>query len=111
MRSLVSKLMGTGSERHHAELRKIVARVNELEAHYQGLSDEEIRAEMAEVRAEVREAAAYREADEEETSAAHGRRRTTAGSRWPWTASCRMSSLPLARSPAGSAGCATTTSS
>ncbi len=74
MRSLVSKLMGTGSERHHAELRKIVARVNELEAHYQGLSDEEIRAEMAEVRAEVREAAAYREADEEEISADSARR-------------------------------------
>jgi preprotein translocase subunit SecA len=43
-----------------------VDQINELEAHYAALSDEQIKAEMAEVRQEVREAAPASEPSEEE---------------------------------------------
>ena len=55
MRSLLSRLVGGGNDSHLSKLRPIVARINELEAHYQALTDEQIRAEMADVRAEVSE--------------------------------------------------------
>ena len=73
MRSLISRFTG-GNEASLGPLRRIVARINELEAHYKDLTDEQIRAEMADIRAEVREAAAYREADEEERTADSARR-------------------------------------
>ena len=73
MRSLISRFTG-GNEASLGPLRRIVARINELEAHYKDLTDEQIRAEMADIRAEVREADAYREADEEERTADSARR-------------------------------------
>ena len=56
-------------------MRPIVARINELEAHYTPLSDEQIRAEMAEVREEVRQAAPPSEPSEEELETADSERR------------------------------------
>ena len=47
MRSLISRFTG-GNEASLGPLRRIVARINELEAHYKDLTDEQIRAEMAE---------------------------------------------------------------
>ena len=44
MRSLLNRLIGGGNESHLARIRPIVAAINELEGHYQGLSDEQIRA-------------------------------------------------------------------
>ena len=69
MRSLLSRLIGGGNDGNLSKLRPIVARINELEAHYQALSDDEIRAEMAEVRKEVAEQAAFEEPSEEELEA------------------------------------------
>ena len=66
MRSILSRLIGGGNESHLSRLRPIVARINELEAHYEALTDEQIRAEMAEVRDEVREAAPPSEPSDEE---------------------------------------------
>ena len=57
MRSLLSRLVGGGNDTNLSKLRPIVARINELEAHYQALTDEQIRAEMADVRVEVAEQA------------------------------------------------------
>jgi preprotein translocase subunit SecA len=57
MRTLLTRLLGGGNEAALHGLRPLVARINELEEHYTGLTDEQIRAEMADVRDEVREAA------------------------------------------------------
>ncbi len=58
MRSILARLVGGGNEAHLSKLRPVVARINGLEEHYQSLTDEQIREEMAEVRAEVAENAA-----------------------------------------------------
>ena len=47
MRSLLTRLVGGGNEAHLARSAPIVARINELEAHYEALTDEQIREEMA----------------------------------------------------------------
>jgi preprotein translocase subunit SecA len=57
MRNLLTRLISGGNESQLKRLRPIVERINELESHYEDLSDEEIRQEMDEVRSEVREAA------------------------------------------------------
>jgi preprotein translocase subunit SecA len=75
MRTLLSRLVGGGNEANLSKLRPIVARINELEAHYEALSDDEIRAEMAEVRAEVAEQAAPTPPTPEEQSHADRERR------------------------------------
>ncbi|MBX3028667.1 MAG: preprotein translocase subunit SecA [Chloroflexi bacterium] len=66
MRSILARLMGGGNEAHLSKLRQIVAQINELEAHYQALTDDQIREEMAAVRAEVAERAAPTPPSEEE---------------------------------------------
>jgi len=58
MRSILARLVGGGNEAHLSKLRPVVAKINALEEHYQALTDEQIREEMAQVRAEVAEAAA-----------------------------------------------------
>ena len=75
MRSILSRLIGGGNESSLNQLRPIVARINELEAHYVELSDEQIRAEMADVRAEVRQAAPATEPSEEEVHSLDSERR------------------------------------
>ncbi len=75
MRSLISRLMGGSNEGNVNRLRPIVARINELEPHYETLSDEEIRAEMRDLRAEVAEDAAPSEPDDEELELTGERRR------------------------------------
>jgi preprotein translocase subunit SecA len=66
MRSLLTRLVGSGNDAHIARLRPVVARINELEAHYQALDDEQIRAEMQDARAEVAEATRPTSPGEEE---------------------------------------------
>jgi preprotein translocase subunit SecA len=66
MRSLLNRFVGGGNDANVSKLRPMVARINELEAHYEALSDEQIRAEMADVRAEVAEAAPGTPPSEEE---------------------------------------------
>jgi preprotein translocase subunit SecA len=66
MRSLLSRLVGGSNDAHISRLRPVVAKINELEAHFQALSDDEIRAEMAELRAEVLEDAASSEPSSDE---------------------------------------------
>ncbi|MGD8683128.1 MAG: preprotein translocase subunit SecA [Chloroflexota bacterium] len=66
MRKFLSRLVGTSQESNLKPLLPVVERINELEAHYRELSDEQIRAEMAEVRDEVREAAPATDPSEEE---------------------------------------------
>ena len=46
MRSLLARLVGRRQRRPPRPLRPIVAAINELEAHYAALTDEQIRAEM-----------------------------------------------------------------
>jgi preprotein translocase subunit SecA len=75
MRSILTRLLGGGNETHLAQLRPLVARINELEPHYESLTDEQIRAEMADVRQEVREAAPVTEPSEEEQDTADSERR------------------------------------
>ncbi len=75
MRSFLSRFIGGGNDSHLSRLRPIVARINELEAHYTALSDEQIRAEMAEVREEVRQAAPPSEPSDEELQTADSERR------------------------------------
>ncbi|MEO7117599.1 MAG: preprotein translocase subunit SecA, partial [Candidatus Limnocylindrales bacterium] len=75
MRSLITKFVGGSNESHLKRLRPIVVQINELEAHYQALSDEEILAEMAEVRDEIREDAAPSEPSDEERDAADSEKR------------------------------------
>ena len=58
MRSILARLVGGGNEAHLSRLRPFVARINDLEEHYQALTDEQIRDEMAQVRAEIAEQAA-----------------------------------------------------
>jgi len=66
MRKFLSRLVGTSSESNLRPLQPLVDQINELEAHYTELSDEQIRAEMAEIREEVRAAAPASEPSEEE---------------------------------------------
>jgi preprotein translocase subunit SecA len=58
MRSILARLVGGGNEAHLSRLRPVVAQINSLEEHYAALTDEQIREEMAEVRAEVAQNAA-----------------------------------------------------
>ena len=55
MRSILARLVGGGNEAHLSKLRPVVAKINGLEEHYQALTDDQIREEMAQVRAEVAE--------------------------------------------------------
>jgi preprotein translocase subunit SecA len=66
MRKFLSRLAGTSEESNLKPLGPLVDRINELEPHYADLSDEQIRAEMADVRKEVREAAPATEPPDEE---------------------------------------------
>ena len=66
MRSILARLVGGGNEAHLSKLRPVVAKINGLEEHYQSLTDEQIREEMAAVRAEVAENAAPTPPSEEE---------------------------------------------
>ncbi|CAN5789841.1 preprotein translocase subunit SecA [soil metagenome] len=66
MRNLFSRLVGGSNDANLARLRPIVARINELEEHYQALTDEDIAAEMADVRAEIQEEGAASEPSKEE---------------------------------------------
>ena len=66
MRNLFSRLVGGSNDANLARVRPIVARINELEEHYQALSDEQIAAEMAELRAEIQEEGAASEPSDEE---------------------------------------------
>jgi len=66
MRRILSRLVGGSNESHVSRLRPIVARINELEPHYQALSDAEILAEMVELRAEILEDAAPSESSQDE---------------------------------------------
>ena len=66
MRNLFSRLVGGSNDANLARVRPIVARINELEGHYQALSDEQIAAEMAELRAEIQEEGAASEPSDEE---------------------------------------------
>ncbi len=75
MRSILSRFIGGGNESHLSRLRPIVARINELESHYSALSDEQIRAEMADAREEVRQAAPPTEPSEEELQTTDSERR------------------------------------
>jgi preprotein translocase subunit SecA len=75
MRSILNRLIGGGNDSHLNRLRPIVARVNELEAHYEALSDEQILAEMAEARDEVRQAAPLSEPSQDELEATDSERR------------------------------------
>jgi preprotein translocase subunit SecA len=75
MRSILNRFIGGGNESHLSRLRPIVARINELESHYSALSDEQIRAEMAEAREEVRQAAPPSEPSEEELQTTDSERR------------------------------------
>jgi len=68
MRKFLSRLVGVSEESNLKPLQPLVDKINELEAHYQALSDDEIRAEMAEVRDEVRQAVPASEPSEEELS-------------------------------------------
>ena len=75
MRSLLARLVGGSNDSHLSKLKSPVARINELEAHYQALSDEEIREEMAAVRAEIAEAAPPTPPSEDEIHAPDSERR------------------------------------
>jgi len=75
MRTFISRLIGGGNESNVNHLRPTVERINELEPHYSELSDEQIRAEMVEVRAEVRQAAPATEPSEEEIHSPDSERR------------------------------------
>jgi preprotein translocase subunit SecA len=66
MRRILSRLVGGSNESHVSRLRPIVTRINELEPHYAALSDDEIRAEMLDLRAEILEDAAPSEPSEDE---------------------------------------------
>ena len=66
MRKFISRLAGTSEESNLKPLQPTVEQINELESHYAGLSDEEIRAEMVDVREEVRKASPATEPSDEE---------------------------------------------
>ncbi len=75
MRRFISRLAGTSEESNVKPLQPIVARINELESHYAQLSDDQIKAEMADVRDEVRKAAPASEPSEEEVHSTDSERR------------------------------------
>ena len=75
MRKFLSRLIGTSEESNLKPLQPLVDRINELEPHYADLTDEQIKAEMAEVRTEVREAAPATEPSEEEVHSPDSERR------------------------------------
>ncbi|MDQ3493564.1 MAG: preprotein translocase subunit SecA [Chloroflexota bacterium] len=66
MRNLFSRLAGGSNDANLARVRPIVARINELEEHYQALTDGEIAAEMADLRSEIQEEGAASEPSDEE---------------------------------------------
>ena len=66
MRKFISRIIGTSEESNLKPLEPIVDQINELESHYADLSDEQIKAEMADIRKEVQEAAPASEPSEDE---------------------------------------------
>jgi preprotein translocase subunit SecA len=75
MRKILTRLMGGGNETNLSHLTPVVERINELESHYSALSDDQIKAEMAEVRDEVRQAAPATEPRGEEVETTDSARR------------------------------------
>ncbi|MBA2488913.1 MAG: preprotein translocase subunit SecA [Chloroflexi bacterium] len=75
MRNLLSRLVGGSNESHLAPLRPMVERINALEEHYQGLSEEDILAEMVELRDHIRAEAAASEPTPEELDTTEPERR------------------------------------
>jgi preprotein translocase subunit SecA len=67
MRKFISRLAGTSEQSNLQPLQPTVDRINELESHYADLTADQIRAEMVEIRNEVREAAPATEPSEDET--------------------------------------------
>ena len=67
------------NDRELAKIQPLIDRTNELEADYEGLSDDEIRERIDGIRAEIAEDAAPEEPSEEELH--HPRPRAPAGSR------------------------------
>jgi len=76
MRRFISRLVGTSEESNLRPLQPLVDQINQLESHYAGLSDDQIRAEMVDVREEVRQAAPAAEPSEEELHTADSERRS-----------------------------------
>jgi preprotein translocase subunit SecA len=76
MRTLLTRLIGGGNDANLARLRPLVEATNALEAHYAELGDEQIRAEMEQVREEVREAAAPSAPSDDELHHPERERRT-----------------------------------
>ena len=76
MRQFISRLIGTSEESNLRPLQPLVDQINQLESHYAGLSDDQIRAEMVDVREEVRQAAPAAEPSEEELHTADSERRS-----------------------------------
>ena len=79
MRSILARLVGGGNEAHLSRLRPVVAKINGLEEHYKALTDEQIREEMAQVRAEVAESAAPTAPSEDELNHPERERRADMG--------------------------------
>ncbi len=75
MRKFISRLAGTSEESNLKPLQPAVEQINELESHYAGLSDEQIRAEMVDVREEIRTAAPATEPSDEEVHTPDSERR------------------------------------
>ncbi len=75
MRRFISRLVGTSEESNLKPLQPLVDQINELEPHYAGLSDDQIKSEMADVRDEVRKAAPASEPSEEEAHTNDSERR------------------------------------
>ncbi len=75
MRRFISRLAGTSEISNLKPLQPLVDKINELEPHYAALSDDQIRAEMAEVRDEVRESTPASEPSEEELHTTDSERR------------------------------------
>ena len=75
MRKFISRLVGTSEESNLRPLQPLVDQINELESHYAELSDDQIRAEMADVRDEVRKAAPATEPSDEEHHTTDSERR------------------------------------
>ncbi len=75
MRKFISRLVGTSEESNLRPLQPLVDQINELESHYAALSDDQIRAEMADVRDEVRKAAPATEPSDEEQHTTDSERR------------------------------------
>ncbi len=75
MRNLFNRFVGGSNESHLSKLRPLVAEINALEEHFGALSDDDIAAEMAEIRDEIREDAAPTEPSEEELDATDSERR------------------------------------